>query len=119
MSNRIRFLADEDFRGRIVSGVLRRQPTIDFQTVQAAKLIGTPDPELLVIAAKQGRIIVSHDLSTMPTHFAAFLESSQHSPGLFLINQNFPVVEAIEELLMIWEASTAEEWSDQIRHLPL
>lgn len=55
----------------------------------------------------------------MPTHFATFLESGQYSPGLFLIDQNLPIAQAVEELLLIWEASTADEWYNQVRYLPL
>lgn len=62
---------------------------------------------------------MSHDLTTMPTHFATFLESGQYSPGLFLIDQNLPIAQAVEELLLIWEASTADEWYNQVRYLPL
>jgi hypothetical protein len=119
MSKQIRFLADEDLNTLIVESLLQRQPLIDFQTVPAAGLKGTPDPALLAFAAEQGRILVSHDFSTMPTHFANFLESGQHSPGLFLIHQELPIAQAIAELLLIWEASTAEEWYDQVRYLPL
>jgi hypothetical protein len=70
MSEKIRFQADEDFRMRIVRGLLRRQPLIDFQMVPAASLKGTSDPALLAFAAERGRVLVSHDLTTMPTHFA-------------------------------------------------
>jgi hypothetical protein len=36
-----------------------------------------------------------------------------------LINQDLPIAQAVDELLLIWEASTAEEWYDQVRYLPL
>lgn len=119
MSKQIRFQADEDFNTLIVERLLQRQPLMDFQTVPAAGLKGTPDPAPLAFAAEQGRILVSHDLATMPTHFANFLERGQHSLGLFLLDRDLPRVQAVEELLLIWEASTAEEWSDQMRYLPL
>jgi hypothetical protein len=34
---------------------------------------GKDDPEVLGIAANEGRILVSHDLRTMPGHFAEFI----------------------------------------------
>lgn len=119
MSRQVRFQADEDFNTLIIESLLYRQPLIDFQTTSAVDLKGTPDSALLAFAAEQGRVLVSHDFSTMPTHFAHFLESGQHSPGLFLIHQDVPIGQAIEELLLIWEASSSEEWHDQLRYLPL
>ncbi|HEY7126824.1 MAG TPA: DUF5615 family PIN-like protein [Ktedonobacterales bacterium] len=119
MSERIRFEADEDFNSLIVKQLLKREPLIDFQTTAQAGLQGFPDLVLLARAAEQGRILVSHDLKTMPIHFSAFLASGQHSPGVFLLDQGVPIGTAIEALYLVWEASTPEEWQDQIIHLPL
>lgn len=40
----IRFLADASLRDAIVSGCLRREPTIDFLSANDANLEGVPDP---------------------------------------------------------------------------
>lgn len=61
----VRYQADADLNQAIVTGVLRREPTIDFQTAFAAGLEGIKDSEVLVIAAQQGHILVSHDRKTM------------------------------------------------------
>lgn len=115
---KIRFQADADFNQNIVRALRRRQPAIDFQTADAAGLRGLADPEVLAIAAREGRILVSHDRQTMPQHFAEFL-TIQHSPGVFILSQYLPISQAVEELLMFWEASEAEEWIDTILALPL
>jgi predicted nuclease of predicted toxin-antitoxin system len=114
----IRFQADNDLKRAIVSGVLRRQQAVDFQDAADAHLHGLPDEEVLALAAREGRILVSHDRSTMPVHFANFI-ATQDSPGLILIEQSLPVREAIEELLLIWEASSAEEWVNRLEFIPL
>jgi hypothetical protein len=54
----------------------------------------------------------------MPGHFADFI-TSEVSPGVFIISQDTPIAAAVEELLMIWIASEAEEWTNQICSLPL
>lgn len=72
----VRYQADADLNQAIVTGVLRRESTIDFQTAFAAGLEGVQDSEVLAIAAQQGRILVSHDRRTMPLEFAAFIISS-------------------------------------------
>ncbi|BAY45708.1 hypothetical protein SAMD00079811_33150 [Scytonema sp. HK-05] len=50
----IRFQADGDFNQNIVTGVLRRESTIDFQTALVADLEGLQDRQVLQLAAKQG-----------------------------------------------------------------
>ena len=115
---KITFQADADFNQTIVSALQRREPAIDFQTADEARLRGLPDPDVLARAAHDGRILVSHDHRTMPVHFTTFV-ATQHSPGVFLLSQDVPIRIAVEELLVIWEASEAEEWANTLQYLPL
>lgn len=115
----IRFMADADLNFAIVRGCRRREPAMDFLSATDADLEQVPDLEVLGIAAEQGRILVSHDLKTMPRHFADFLQARGSSPGLILVHQYFPLGEAVEELLLIWGASEAEEWQDRIVRIPM
>jgi Domain of unknown function (DUF5615) len=115
---RVRFLADANLNQHIVSAILRRAPEIDFKTAGAAALAGLDDVAVLSRAALEGRVLVSHDRSTMPAHFSEFLKQG-HSPGVLLIPQDLAVQDAADELLLIWAASEAEEWRDRIVYLPL
>lgn len=115
---KIRLQADADFNEEIVMGVLRLEPAVDFQTAGEANLRGVPDPDVLALAAREQRILVTHDRRTMPGHFADFI--LQHpSPGVFIIAQSVSVRTAIEELLLIWMNSESEEWINLIVELPL
>lgn len=114
---RIRFQADADLRQAIVSGVIRRQPNLDFQSANEAGLEGIKDPEVLAIASRDGRVLVTHDRKTMPTEFGQFV-MSQRSSGVLIISQSLPISEAIDALILVWEASTAEEWIDGIMTFP-
>lgn len=114
---RVRFQADADLRQAIVLGVIRREPDLDFQSANQAGLEGIRDPKVLSIAASDGRVLVTHDRRTMPTEFGEFIVS-QRSAGVLVLSQSIPIGEAINALLMIWEASTAEEWIDQIMTFP-
>lgn len=82
---KLKFQADADLRAPIVSGVKRREPMIDFKTANEAQLEGVSDTEVLTRAADEGRMLVSHDVNTMPRHFTAFIKS-RISPGVILIN---------------------------------
>lgn len=114
----VRYQADADLNQAIVTGVLRREPTVDFQTAFAAGLEGVKDPDVLAIAARQERILVSHDRKTMPSEFAKFMINNQSS-GVIIVSRKLPTEVVIEELLLIWAASSAEEWINRIAKLPL
>jgi siroheme synthase (precorrin-2 oxidase/ferrochelatase) len=77
------------------------------------------DSDVLALAAVQRRVLVSHDVGTMPSHFRAFKEAGKHSAGVFLVSQSLDVGAAIDDLLLIWLATEASEWEDRIVWLPL
>lgn len=54
----------------------------------------------------------------MPRHFGAFVES-QRSAGVIVIPQHPPVPVAVDELLLVWAATSAEDWMNRICYLPL
>ena len=115
---RIKFLADAGLSELIVSGVIRAEPSVDFLDANAAELESVSDDEVLAIAAREQRILVTPDLKTMPSHFAVFLSHSE-SPGVLLLSQKTSVADAIEALLLVWLASDQGEWVNRICRLPL
>ena len=115
---RVRFQADSDLDGRILRGLRRRAPELDIRTATEAGLEGIKDPDVLRIAADSGRVLVSQDRRTMPGHFARHIREAR-SPGLIPIREAVPVVVAMEELILIWGASEAEEWIDRLIWIPL
>jgi len=115
---RLRFLADADLRPRIIIGLKRIEPGLNFETAQAAFLQGVPDSEVLRIAAEKNRVLVSHDRSTMPGAFYSFLEE-RNSPGVILLGQDFPIGRAIEELRICYHILSPEELVNRILYLPL
>ena len=76
------------------------------------------DLDVLALAAQRQRVLVSHDVGTMPAHFQAFLNAGKRSSGVFMIHQTLDVGTAIEELLLIWIASEASEWDNRLEWLP-
>ncbi|MEW6126335.1 MAG: DUF5615 family PIN-like protein [Acidobacteriota bacterium] len=115
---KIRFQADADLNEEIVSGLIRQESTVDFQTASEAKLRGLADEEVLQIAMRDKRILVTHDRRTMPGHFAKFI-ANEDSPGVFIISQRESVRSAINELLLVWTASEMEDRTNLIVDLPL
>jgi hypothetical protein len=115
---KIRFQADADLNQTILLATVRQQPGLEFRTATEAGLEGLSDSEVLALTAAQGRLLVSHDLKTMPRHFAKFITTTQ-SPGLILIPQHLPYSFCAEQLILIWSATDASEWVNRICHLPI
>jgi hypothetical protein len=115
---KIKFQADNDFNGRIIRTVQQLAPNIDFRTAPAAGFhLGTPDERILEVAAQEGRLLVSHDRKTMPTHFANFI-ASQSSPGVFIVSRKLTIARAAEWLILYWAASDAEEHINMLTYIP-
>jgi len=114
----VQFQADANLNQIILLAARRRESALDFQTATEAGLSGVNDPEVLAHAAREGRILVTHDRKTMPRHFLTFITTAT-SAGVLIIPQHLPVAAVVDDLLLIWYATEAEEWINQIRFLPL
>ena len=62
----IKFLADASLNEAIASGVIRAgpEPSIDFLSANAMHLEGVGDAEVLALAAREGRILVTQRIWT-------------------------------------------------------
>ena len=105
MSTPLRFLVDEDFDNDILRGVLRRLPTLDIVRVQDVGLSRAKDPAVLEWAAQEGRVVLTHDVSTMTAHAWARVPKGLPMPGVFAVSQSLPIGTAIEELHLLAECS--------------
>ncbi len=114
---KIRYQADNDLNKAIVRAVARREPALDFRSAQAARLDHVPDPEVLSGAARNGRILISHDFQTMPEHFQEFVRD-HHSSGVFLIPQDLPIGLAVDTLILVWAATDPVEWENRLCLFP-
>lgn len=113
------FAADEDFNFDIVRGVRRRDDAIDILTIQEAGMSGRRDPDVLAWAAGAGRVLLTHDVSTMSSHAYERVARGLLMPGVFEVSQHLPIGQAIEEILLLAHCSIPREWEGQVRHLPL
>jgi len=115
----LRLAADENFNNRIVRGLWRRAPALDIVRVQDSGLSGADDPTVLEWAAQEGRILLTHDVSTL-THYAyARVTAGKSMPGIFEVPRAVPIGIAIEDILLLAECSLDGEWEGQTRYLPL
>ena len=115
----LRLLADENFNGDIVRGVLLRRPDLDLVRVQDVGLAGVDDPAILAWAAENDRILLTHDRATMPVHAFDRVAAGEAMAGVFLFNDRLPIGRAIDEILLLVECTEHEEWRGWTVHLPL
>ena len=86
---------------------------------EMAPAIGTGDPELLQWIEQEGYVLVSRNRRTLPRHLREHLEAGGHVPGIFLLRRGHSIGRILDDLLLIWEATHAEEYWDRIEYLPL
>src|ERR1051326_2586364 len=115
----LRLLIDENFNHHILRRLKLRQPHLDYIIAQEAALKGVKDPPLLAWAAENNRILVTHDLSTIPKHAYEHVTAGKPMPGVIAIPKALPIGQAIEELLTAIECLEQSECQNQVIHLPL
>jgi hypothetical protein len=115
----LRLAADENFNADIVRGLLRRLPDLDIVRVQDAGLSGADDAAVLEWAAHEGRLVLTHDVSTLVSCAFERVASVRPMPGVFAARSSGPIGSAIEDLVLLAECSIHEEWDGQVLFLPL
>jgi len=116
----VKWLADENFRNAIIRGILRRFPAFDVVRAQdIPEISGQDDLAILQCATREGRVVVTHDLSTMmPAMLEQLRIASRCAPIVFVLD-SLPVGVVIEELLFLDECAVAADWAAGVLYLPL
>jgi hypothetical protein len=116
----LRFAADENFNGDILRGVLRSLPSFDVVRVQdAQEVAGAPDPDVLQWAAQEGRVLITHDVSTLVGFAYERVESRLNMPGVMVVSDELGIGEAVDLILLVVGATDETDWDGQVRYLPL
>jgi predicted nuclease of predicted toxin-antitoxin system len=77
----LRLGADENFNNDIIRGLIRRKPDVDIVRVQDVGLSGADDPDVLEWAARQGRVLVTHDVSTLSKYASERVQRESPCPA--------------------------------------
>ena len=115
----LRLLADENLNGDILRGLFLRRSTLDLVRVQDTPLVGAPDPAVLAWSAENNRVILTHDRATMPAYALERMSHAESMPGLLVINDRYPVGEAIQEILLLDECTDHKDWLNLVVYLPV
>lgn len=115
----VRWAADENFNNDILRALRRRKPDIDIVRVQDVGLSGADDPAVLEWAAAEGRVLLTHDASTMTRYAYERVKAGKPMPGVFEVGRDVPIGLAVEDIMLITECGLENEWEGQVRYLPL
>lgn len=115
----LRLLIDQDLDHDILRGLLRRVPRLDVVTAFEIGMREAADRELLIRAARERRVLVTHDRRTMPAHAAALMDEGENIAGLFVVPRSLSLQQVLEDLELVVTCSEDGEWVNVIRYLPL
>jgi predicted nuclease of predicted toxin-antitoxin system len=116
----LRLLADENFDHDLVRGAIRRRVGLDLVRAQSVGLSETDDPDILAWAAREQRVVLTHDVNTMTGFAIDRITRGEPMAGLFIVHQEGAALsKIIDDLLLLDDCSDTDEWADQILYLPL
>ena len=118
---RVRFLPDENVPLLLKRALLRREPRVDVLRIgdPQAPSFGTLDPDLLIFLEQSKRLLVTLNRASMPAHIQAHYAAGRRLWGILWVRKDASTRQLVDELLLIWEASEAEEWIDFMGDIPL
>jgi len=115
----LRLLIDENFNQHILRGLRLRIPALDYMIVQETAMQGMKDQPLLREAAVLHRVLVTHDLKTIPRHAYERVAAGELMLGIIAVPDDLPIGQAIEQLHIVVECAEGNELENQVLYLPL
>lgn len=115
----LKLVSDVNVDGRIVSGLLRREPTLDLVLSQDVLGEKALDPEILAWAATQQRVVLSNDRSTMIDDAYDRVAAGLPMMGLIAATDRQSIGDAIEDILIILVCASLEDFQNEaVMYLP-
>jgi len=117
----IRYLLDENVDPLYRRELLRREPTLVVWRIGDISVPpeGTLDPDILLWCEEHSFILVTNNRKSMPAHLRDHLAQGRHLPGILVMNDKMSIGETVDQLYLIWVASTGDEYLDRMVYLPL
>ncbi len=115
----LRLLADENFKGEITRGLLRRKPDLDLVRVQDVGLSARMTRRSSPGRPNGGRILLTHDLATIPDFAYERVAGGESMPGVFVVPRRLSVRQVIEDVLFLAAETTPKEWAGVVLYLPV
>lgn len=115
----IRLLVDENFNNDAIYGLREKNPYLDVVRVQDVGLSGATDAEILEWAAQERRVLLSHDVATVPAEAWRRVADGRAMAGAVVVRQQVSVGQLVRALEVLVTCTDAEELDGKVMHLPL
>jgi predicted nuclease of predicted toxin-antitoxin system len=116
----LRILIDENLDHRILRGLKRRLPDLDYViTQQDDEIAGAKDPPLLAWAAEHGRILITHDVNTVTDFAFERVAGALPMPGVIIVPEDLGIGIAIDELELVVACGEPRDFENKVEYLPL
>jgi hypothetical protein len=113
-------LTDQNFNDYITRGLRRVLPGIEIASVRDYGLAAAVDDIVLELAAREHRVLVTHDARTIEPLFYRRQSTGLTIPGVIVLPKSMPVRAAIEQLWELLITTPDREWEEsRLVRLPL
>jgi hypothetical protein len=80
--------------------------------------LGSTDPDILLWAEKENRVVVSRDYNTMRSDLTAHLQAGHHCAGLFIIRPRATIRQIVDYLVVSAYAADPAALRDCYEYIP-
>jgi hypothetical protein len=115
----MRFATDENFDGRILNSLRARFPALDIVRIQDTEMYQSSDEKLFRWLAEEGRILLTHDVRTLPGFVYERVHAGQPVSGVIEVHKDTPIGVAVDELEIMIGAGTPEDFENQVKYIPI
>ena len=115
----LRLLINENLNHRILRGLKLIVPNLDYVVAQNIGLKGVADPQVLTQAAEHNRILVTHDLNTIPKFAYDRIRAHLPMPGVIAVPDTLPIGQAIDDLALVVDCAWPSELENLVLYLPV
>jgi len=109
---------DEDVHEDIIRGLRRREPDVDIVRVVDVGLGHTPDPLILEWTPGEGQVLVTGDVNSMVGFAWGRVHSGLPMPGVLALKENVGIGRVIDDILLVVQCYTADEFKGQVLYIP-
>lgn len=113
------FATDENFDGDMLRGLWVRFPDLNIVRIQDTEMYQAPDPKLLDWLAQENRVLLTHDINTMPGYVYDRVREGKRVIGVIAVHQDTPIGQALDDLELIIGAGTPDDLENQVRFVPI
>ena len=118
------YVLDEHLRGMLWQAIRQHNAASAFPIdgVQVGDPVdlslGTSDPDILLWAEREGRVVVTLDRGTMPGHLTAHLQAGHQCAGIFIIRSKATIPQIVDYLVAAAYAADPAVLHDRYEYIP-